>query len=228
MYFDLAIALRHLPGAPVLLAASTLVSQAQEHDRSRVPDEYKWDLTAVYPSDQAWRAAKEQFAARFPKLREFQGTLASSAARLADALETQSSFDKELARLFVYAGLHSDQDTRVSMYQGMQQEMIQLGSAFGTETAFLEPEILKMENPTIESFIAQEPRLKIYRHYLEDIARRRAHTLGNAEEKLLASASVMASGPPSVYGIFADADFPYPAVTLSDGRTVKLDKAAFS
>jgi oligoendopeptidase F len=229
MYFDLTLALRQLPGAVVLFAASTLVSQAaQEHDRSKVADEYKWDLTAIYPSDQAWRAAKENFAARLPKLREFQGTLASSPSRLADALESQSSFDKELSRLFVYAGLHSDQDTRVSLYQGMQQEMIQLGSAFGTETAFLEPEILKMDNATIESFIAQEPRLKIYRHYLEDIARRRAHTLSNAEERLLASASVMASGPSSVYGIFADADFPYPAVTLSDGKTVTLDKAAFS
>jgi oligoendopeptidase F len=227
MHFDPA-ALRHLPGALMLFAASTLVGPAEERDRSRVPDEYKWDLTAIYPSDQAWRAAKEKFAARLPQLRQFEGTLASSASRLADALEAQSGFDQELTRLMVYAGLHSDEDTRVSMYQGMQQEMIQLGSALGTETAFLEPEILKMDSATIESFMAREPRLKIYRHYLEDIARRRAHTLSNAEERLLAGASVMASGPSSVYGIFADADFPYPSVALSDGKTVKLDKAAFS
>jgi oligoendopeptidase F len=228
MYFDFSIAFPRLPGTLVFSAASTLVPPAEEHDRSKVPDEYKWDLTALYPSDQAWRAGKEKLAARFPKFREFQGTLAASASRLAEALETQSSFDRELTRLFVYAGLHSDQDTRVSMYQGMQQEMIQLGSALGTETAFLEPEILQMDNATIANFIAHEPRLKIYRHYLEDIARRRAHTLSNAEERLLASASVMASGPSSVYGIFADADFPYPSVSLSDGKTVKLDKAAFS
>ena len=221
-------ALRHLPGALVLFAASTLVSQAQEHDRSKVPDEYKWDLTAIYPSDVAWRAAKEKLASELPKLRQFQGTLASSASRLADALETQSNFDKELTRLFVYAGSTSDQDTRVSTYQGMQQEVIQLGSVLGTESAFIEPEILKTDNATIERFVAQEPRLHVFRHYLEDIARRRAHTLSNAEEKLLAASSVMASGPSSVYGIFADADFPYPSVTLSDGKTVKLDKAAFS
>ncbi len=124
--------------------------------------------------------------------------------------------------------MKSDEDTRVSTYQGMQQEMIQLGSVLGTEAAFIEPEILKMDNATIERFLSQEPRLGVYRHYLQDIARRRAHTLSNAEEKLLAGASVMASGPSSVYGIFADADFPYPSVTLSDGKTVKLDKAAFS
>jgi len=228
MHLDLATFLRHLPGALMLFFASTVVLQAQEHDRSKLPDADKWDLTAIYPSDQAWRAAKEKLASELPKLHEFQGTLASSASRLADTLETQSKFDKELARLSVYAGLISDQDTRVSTYQGMQQEMIQFGSVLGTETAFIEPEILKMDNATIQRFLAQEPRLQVFRHDLDDIARRRAHTLSNAEEKLLASASVMASGPSSAYGIFADADFPYPSVTLSDGKTVKLDKAAFS
>jgi oligoendopeptidase F len=228
MHFDPVTVFRHLPGALVLFAASTILPQAQDRDRSKVPDEYKWDLTAIYPSDQAWRTAKEKLAADLPKLRPFQGTLASSASRLAEALEMQSHFDKELTRLYVYAAMRSDEDTRVSTYQGMQQEMIQLGSVFGTESAFIDPEILKMNNATIEGFIKQEPRLQVYRHYLEDLARRRAHTLSNEEEKLLAGASVMASGPSSVYGIFADADFPYPSVTLSDGKTVKLDKAAFS
>ena len=228
MLVDVATVLRYLPGSLILFAASTLVSQTQEHDRGKIPDEYKWDLTSIYPSDQAWRAAKEKLASELPRLRQFQGTLASSASRLADALETQSSFDKELARLFVFASMRSDEDTRVSTYQGMQQEMIQLGSVLGTESAFIEPEILKMDNATIERFIAQEPRLHVFRHYLDDIARRRAHTLSNAEEKLLAGSTVMASGPSSVFGIFADADFPYPSITLSNGKTVKLDKAAFS
>jgi oligoendopeptidase F len=228
MHVDLAIILRHLPVALVMVALSTLVSQAQDHDRSKVPNEYKWDLTAIYPSDQAWRAAKEKLSSELPSLRKFQGTLATSASQLADALETQSSFDKELNRLFVYASMSSDQDTRVSTYQAMQQEMIQVGSVLGAESAFIEPEILKMDNTTIERFLAQEPRLHVFRHYLDDIARRRAHTLSGAEEKLLASSSVMASGPSSVYGIFADADFPYPSVTLSNGTTVRLDKAAFA
>src|SRR5579864_5455226 len=143
MHIDFSIVVRCLPGALFLFASSTLVSEAQERDRSKIPDEYKWDLTAIYPSDQAWRAAKEKITSQIPKLREFQGTLSSSASRLADALETQSNLDKEITRLFVYAGMTSDEDTRVSQYQGMQQEMIQLGASFGTESAFIEPEILK-------------------------------------------------------------------------------------
>ena len=228
MHFDLALITRNLPGAMLLFAASTLPSVAQERDRNKIPDEFKWDLTAIYPSDQAWRADKDKLVSELPELRKFQGALGSSASRLADALETQSRLDKELARLYVYASMSSDQDTRVSAYQGMEQEMIQLNSSLGTEEAFIQPEILKIDKATIDRFLGEEPRLHVYRHYLQDIERQRAHTLSNAEEKLLAGSSVMASGPSSVYGIFTDADFPYPSVTLSDGKTVKLDKAAFS
>ena len=78
--------LRHLPGALVLFAASTLISQAQEHDRSKVPDEYKWDLTAIYPSDRAWRAAKEKLASEAferpePASLAEQGILTSAACQ---------------------------------------------------------------------------------------------------------------------------------------------------
>ena len=214
----------HLPQ----LSTSTLVAEPQEKDRSKISDEDKWDLAPIYTSDEAWRAAKQELASALPKLRAFQGKLATSPSTLADALELQSDLDKELTRLFVYASMCSDQDTRVSLYQGMEQEMIQLGSVLGTECAYIEPEILKTDNAVIQRFLAEEPRLHIYRQYLEDIARRRAHTLSNEEEKLLAGASVMASGPSSVFGVFADAEFPYPSVTLSDGKTVKINKAALS
>ena len=34
--------------------------------------------------------------------------------------------------------------------------------------------------------------------------------------------------PANIFNILSNADFPYPSVTLSDGRTVKLDQAAFN
>src|SRR5215831_9967943 len=102
------------------LAVTGLRGAAQQKERSAVPDRYKWDLTQIYPSDQAWRSAKEKLAADVPMLREFKGHLAESPQKLADALELSSRLSKELSRQFVYASMMSDQDTRVSLYQGMQ------------------------------------------------------------------------------------------------------------
>jgi len=65
-------------------------------------------------------------------------------------------------------------------------------------------------------------------HNLDDVLRRKLHTGTEPEEKIIADASLMADAADNIYGIFSNAEFPYPSVTLSDGTTVKLDKAAFT
>jgi oligoendopeptidase F len=227
MSIELNTAVHFIATGTVFLVGFVNASAAQERERSKVPSQYTWDLTALYPTDQAWRSEKEKLVTELPRLREYQGTLASSAQRLADALEAESRMEKELRRLDTYAGLISDQDTRVSTYQGMRQEVVQLWSTLGAEGAFIEPEILKMDNATLQRFITQEARLQVYRHYLDDVTRRRPHTLSEAEEKLLATSAVMASGPSSAYSIFSNSDFPYPTVILRDGKSTKLNSAAY-
>jgi oligoendopeptidase F len=211
------------------LAAGVLTPPvaAQQKERAAVPDQYKWDLTKIYPNDKVWRAAKEKLSEELAAIKAFRGALASSPQKLADALELTTRLSKDFTRIYVYASMHSDEDTRVSTYQGMQQEMAQLGAGFGAETSFVEPEILKIDRATIEKFVASEPRLRVYKFYLDDILRRREHTLTDAEERLLAGSAVIASAPSDVYGILSNADFPFPSVTLSDGKTVKLDSSAF-
>jgi len=216
------------PVLALILAGVTLTGIAQTRDRASVPDKYKWNLTDIYPTDAAWRAEKDRIAKVVPSLAQFKGKLGTSASVLADALEQSSAIDKTMNRLYAYASLLSDQDTRDAGHHGMQQEMLQAYTNFGAAVSFLEPEVLRCPAGTVEKFIAAEPRLKVYRFYLEDIARRSAHTLSAAEEKLLADAGVLASTPSDTYGILSNADFPYPSVTLSDGRTVKDDQAGFA
>jgi oligoendopeptidase F len=210
------------------IVALTLQGAAQERDRAKIPEQYKWNLADIYPSEAAWRAAKDKLQSELPRLRQFKGKLVSSAAASADALDLLYTFNKELSRLFVYASMLADQDTRDSKNQGMRQEMIQLAAAFSAEASFVEPEVLRFPPGLVEKFVNAEKRLKVYEFYLKDIARRAAHTLSENEEKILADAGPLASAPSGVYGILANADFPYPTVTLSDGKTLKLDQAAFA
>jgi oligoendopeptidase F len=219
--------LRALACAAIALSMSAAAS-AQERDRAKIADKYKWDLTRIFKTDTEWRAAKDGIAAELPKIAEYKGTLGNSAQRLADALELGTKLTKALVRAYVYASMMSDQDTRASQYQAMRQEMQQLYSRFGAEAAFFEPEVLSIGRAKIEQFVAAEPRLGVYRMYLDDILRRAEHTLTPPEEKLLADSTLVANGASSTYGILANAEFPYPSVTLSDGKTVKLDQAAFN
>ena len=148
-------------------------------------------------------------------MRAFEGRLGHDAGTLADALELMSRLDKEISRLYVYASMVADEDSRLSEPQGMQQEMQNLYASFGAQASFVEPELLRVGAATIEGFLAAEPRLAPFAFLLRDVVRRAAHTLSDAEEKLLADASPLASSATNIYTILSNADFPYPTVTTA-------------
>ncbi len=208
------------------MSGSTFIA-GQDRERSAVNEKYKWNLADIYPDLAAWRRAKEAIGRELPGLRDYQGQLGSSAPLLADVLENASRIDKEISRLAVYAGMLADQDTREAGPQGMQQEMQQLGADFKAQTSYMEPELLRVGLDRLEQFIATEPRLKTYSFHLHDIARRATHTLSDSEEKILADAMPLAASGHNVYTILANADFPYPTLTLSDGRTARVDPSGY-
>jgi oligoendopeptidase F len=218
---------RHLAAA-VAVVAFVVPTAAQQRDRASIADKYKWDLTHLYSSNAAWREAKEKLEADIPSLRQFKGTLGKSPAALANALERVTELRKTYYRVATYANLQADQDTRIADHQGMRQEMSLVGAAFGTEAAFIDPEILQIGRDRIQQFLSSEPRLASYRFYLEELLRQAAHTLSEPEERILASASSVTGAPSTTSALLLNAEFPYPSVTLSDGKTVKVDQQAFA
>ncbi len=198
-----------------------------ERDRSKIPEEFLWDLSPVFPDFAAWIHAREAFVRELPRLDSFRGTLGNSAAHLRSCLEAMTGLGKEYARLYTYASAHADIDTRNSDYLARQQEISQLGTELSARTAFLEPELLRLGREQIDLFLAADGGLAIYRHMLDDVLRRKDHTGTESEEHLIAEAGLMADSSGSIYTVFSNADFPFAEIALSDGRTVRLDKAAF-
>lgn len=211
----------------VVLAAAQFTVAQEERDRAKIPDTYKWNLAEIYPSDEAWSKAKDALVAQFPEIARHKGTLGTSPAALLATLELQAGLSKQLARLYAYASMSADQDTRESQYQALKQEISQIATRLASETSFVEPEILKLDRATMDGFLKAEPKLEIYRLALDDVLRRQAHTGTEGEERIIADAGQVTSAPNDIFTLFANADFPYPSVTLGSGKQVKLDQAAF-
>ena len=211
-----------------LLQVETASPAIQERERSEIPNRYKWDLRHIYPDEAAWRQAKEKLIAQLPEIEKYKGKLSESPQSLLACFDFVTNIGKEYTRLYCYASMHSDEDTRVSAYLGMEQEMGQIGAEFSAKSSYMQPEILKVGRETIESFLKQEPKLEIYRHGFDDILRRKDHTGTEGEEKILADANLVSDSAHSIYSVFSDADFPFAEATLHDGNTVKLNKSNFS
>ncbi len=211
-----------------LLLSANLTAGTPASGRDKVPAKYKWDLTDLYKSNEAWKAEKQELTDKLDQLKQFKGKLAQSADMLYNCLDFSSQLWKTYGRLASYAGKLSDQDTRQSGPMSMTQEISQLGTKLSGASSFIEPEILSIPKATIKKFLNEKKELAIYRHYLDNIQRMQAHTMSAEVEKAIAEAGIMSDTPYDVYGIFKNADMPRPEFTLKDGKTVTLDDAAYT
>jgi len=198
------------------------INAFSQKSRNEVADKYKWDLSGIYKSDTDWRTAKDAISSKLNEIDKFRGTLTKSAANLLKCLEFNSDLNKEATRLFLYAGMNSDLDTRDMKYTGMKQELQQMFSDFGAKAAFIQPEILTADWSVIDGFIKSEPKLEPYRMGLDNLFRTKKHTLSEQEERIMALSGMIAGVPGSVYNTFSNAEMPAPEVTLSDGKKVSL------
>lgn len=220
---------RWIVGASMMMAISWAQSgRGQMQERAEIPTAHQWRLEDLYPSDAAWRQAKNDVAGRLDEIVQYKGKLTESPSALLACLTLHSEFSKSFGRLHSYAHMKSDQDTRDATYLAMKQETEQLITEYNTRASFIEPELVALEPAAVEKFIEAESGLKVYRMYLMDVLRAKPHTLSQQEEKILARTGQMADGPGSVYTVFSNAEMPYPEITLSDGTTATLNKSGFA
>lgn len=186
--------------------------------RDEIEAKYHWDLASIYATDEAFLQALEQ-AKQYPaQCAAYQGKVSQSPQELLAFLRLDDQVTIELSRLLNYAQRKSDEDTRVSKYQDFASQAMSLYVSVSSACAWFTPELLSLDEQTIEGFYQQCPELELYRRNLDRIFRRKEHTLSPSEEALLASAGEMAAQPDNIYSMFADADLTFADAVDSQGE----------
>ena len=212
------------------LAIPMLVSTAiadEPKERSEVPAQYKWDLSSMYATREAWDADREKFEAMLPEILEFKGHLADGGETLLSAIMKIEEISQIVGNLYVYAGLSSFEDLRVGENSARFSEAQALYAKLGEETAFFNPEMLSIPEDKLNRMIDQTSGLHVHRHSIDETLRLRKYTLSEPEEKILAGASDSLGKFGSTFTALNNADMMFGEMTDEEGNTVELTKARY-
>ena len=206
----------------IILGCTSLSVSAQESEQ------YVWDLTELYATTDDWEAAYADLENRLQSVDRFRGTLGNNAAAMAAALTSISNAYKELTRVYIYTSLRRDADQRDPDEQTRFGRAMQLYTDWGEATSWMNPEILSVGTETVHRFLDEEPALDNFAFMLEDTLRMAPYTLDEQTEAILAQASLLLASPEQIYQMYANADIPWPTVTLSDVEEAQLTQAAYT
>ena len=195
--------------------------------REEIPLKDRWATEDMYPSDEAWEQELATLQEDQKALGAFAGTLGEGGEKLFAYLSNMERVNSKLRLLANYCMRKADEDTRNPVYQAMRGKFMAASVALQTANSFMTPEVMDIPEQTLNRFFDECPELERYRRFLNNLRRRKAHTLSAAEEKLLASAEEMADAPNTVYGAFADADITFPDAVDAEGERHPLSQGTF-
>ena len=195
--------------------------------REEIDSKYKWDLSSMFPSDEAFEAGLEELKAYCPKLLAFKGKISTSAQALLEYLQLEDQMNLLLYKIINYAERKSDEDTRVAKYQAYVANATSAYTQVGEATSWFAAELLAIPAESAEKFYAEVPALEFYRRKLNKILNQREHTLSAEEEALLARAEELAVQPTNIFSMFDDADLTFEDAVDSEGKTHKLTSGSF-
>lgn len=195
--------------------------------REEIDSKYKWDLSSMFPSDEAFEAGLEELKAYCPKLLAFKGKISASAQALLEFLQLEDQMNLLLYKIINYAERKSDEDTRVAKYQAYVANATSAYTQVGEATSWFAAELLAIPAESVEKFYAEVPALEFYRRKLNKILNQREHTLSAEEEALLARAEELAVQPTNIFSMFDDADLTFDDAVDSEGKTHKLTSGSF-
>ena len=195
--------------------------------REEIDNKYKWDLSSMFPSDEAFEAGLEELKAYCPKLLAFRGKISTSAQALLEFLQLEDKMTLLLYKIINYAERKSDEDTRVAKYQAYVANATSAYTQVGEATSWFAAELLAIPAESVEKFYAEVPALEFYRRKLNKILNQREHTLSAEEEALLARAEELAVQPTNIFSMFDDADLTFDDAVDSEGKTHKLTSGSF-
>ena len=192
--------------------------------REDVAAQYKWDLTHIYPNDEAWEAA---MAATLEEVKAFAAWDGKVAENPRQVIREYFALDEKMSPIFSYAFLRQETDNADTVAQSLKARLMQAAVQVQTMMAFVEPELLAMDEAVLQE-IAADPEMGDYDVFINGLLRQKAHALPKEQEKLMAMMGQLAQAPNNIFSMLSDVDMKFPDVIMPDGTARTLTEGTYS
>lgn len=200
-----------------------MAAASQQPARFQVPQELTWELTDLYPDDEAMKTALQKTAQKAEQLHSLKGKLEQQNGEiLLQALQQAKAVNADLEQEYVYAMLRHDSDTTDAKATELMGTAEQTATMIDEQLSFLDPEIIAIDDQQLERWLKEVPGLTEFRYALHQTRLQKGHVLTVDEERLLSSLGRSIDSPSDIFNTLNDADLKFGLVHNDQGELVEL------
>ncbi|SEM14601.1 oligopeptidase F. Metallo peptidase. MEROPS family M03B [Mesobacillus persicus] len=196
-------------------------------NRTEVPEQEKWNLADIYSDLAQWEEDYRQIKIMGESLKQYDGGIHDGSS-LYHYLKLREELSFLFGKVFAYAMLKVDEDTRVTGSQSYLDRARQLSVKVSSSTSFFMPFLLSLSEETLKEYIASEEGLKYFEEDLMESFRYKSHVLSKEQESILSQLGEALSVPSQAFGMINNADIKFGEVTGEDGEKIELTRGMYS
>ena len=195
-------------------------------ERKDVPQNLKWQINAIFPSDEAWEEEYKRVESEYGNL-DFSvySEKLSDKATLLSCLKKADQISREIERLYLYAHMRHHEDVRVAKNASAMSKIGSLASKIFAGFSFIEPELTALDTETLQAFINDKDFAE-YDYRLQKLARAKAHVLSAKEEKLLTLGADVMGEFQSIFSMLDNANLNLPKASYQ-GEEVQMSHGMY-
>ncbi len=186
-----------------------------------------WNLKDIFDTQESFEKCKKHLEQTLEQIQKYQGKLKDSSQNLYECYELYEKALEDCEKLYAYGMLNYHLNMANQDAMKLFKEVEKLDATMASKTAFIVPEITKIEEETLKSFL-QDRKLIRYQRILQDILEEKKHILSETEEQLLAKYSEIFASPKNTYDILTNTEFEFGELTDENGQKVKLTYGTYS
>ncbi len=174
-------------------------------ERSEVKTRLKWKIEDLFADETAWQKEYDELD-KIIDFSKFIGKLGDKKSFL-EFNKISDEVENRLDKLYVYAMMLVDTDTRSSSSGKLLSLAQKLAVKLSENTAFAVPELLSLEENVLKGYIADDD-FKDYDYSLKRLMARKEHVLSKEIEQVLASLGEVTSTFKTIFSKIDNADLP--------------------
>lgn len=198
-----------------------------EKKRLEIDNKYKWDLTAMFKTEDEYKDMCAEIEAISNKILGMKGEITTSSEHLFCYLENSSLLDEKLEKVYVYSFLYYYQDMNDETGMNYKSIAEKLVDDLGVKLSFTSSELISVGYEKICEYIKDDKRLEKYAFLLEKTFRYEKYTLSEKEEVIIAEASKAFGTPDEVFSSLDNLDIDLGFIKDESGKKIKLTNSNY-
>ena len=197
-------------------------------DRKTIEQKYKWNLNDIYENYDMWESDLEKFEKLTKEVPKYKGQIKNNSKKFVELELLMEKIARLLDRLYLYPYMLKDLDSTDEITSIKMQEIEMIYTKFGTETAWIAPEMLEIPEETMNEWIKKHPELEERKFGLSEMYRLRKHVLSEDKEQLLSHFSQFMGSSSDIYGELSISDMKWNTIKLSTGEEIAVSNGVYS